>query len=208
MPIEMPVVVSQAAGANSAARDLEEHLVTRLMLDEAADVRLIGSLQQLQSSSTDQLMLERMSGEFVFLGWQSPQQSLERFASLGIPGRRAAHAADPQPPQQMGRRVYFFDLSNHPTIDSLIHQIKQCSADRTTKTIQIGLGASGPQQRTAPTIPTRPQTPSSPSSVQPSATPVAAISDDSAGPSVPSDSDDAIDDALESLVDELDQMDL
>ncbi|WP_417737829.1 hypothetical protein [Rosistilla oblonga] len=208
MPIVMPVVVSQAAGANQAHRDLEEKLVTRLMLDEAADVRLIGPMQQLQGNSTDQVMLERITSDFILLGWHAPEESLRNLQALGIAARRAAHAGDRNPPLRSCRGVYFIDLTKLKSIDDAILQIKACSANRANKTIQIGLSAPSPKKSAPPVPPSSPpptSQPASPAAESPSTAEryVALGRNDHRD-----EPHDAVDDAMESLIDELDQMDL
>ncbi|MEZ6089373.1 MAG: hypothetical protein R3C05_15345 [Pirellulaceae bacterium] len=203
MPIELPVVISQATAANGSDRQLEEDLIARLMLDESADVRLVGALQTLQPGGTDQLMLEGIAGEFAMLTWQPADQALQRLRELGIGGRRAAHRDDPTPPEEAGRRIYIIDLSNYRATAPVIESLKSCSADRRTKTIQIGLPIGRRDDHAV-----QDSKPVSTKASSPSTDPAPLRVANSTAPVNPQAYDDWAENAMESLVDELDQMDL
>ena len=201
MPIKIPVVVSQSSNGSPDRKDLEESLVTKLMVEEVADVRIISSLEGVQPDSTDVLMLEQLSNDFALLAWQSADKCVAQLSAIGIKGRRAAHRGDPEAPNAQGRRIYVIDLSQWNRIEEVVEILSGCSTDRATQTVQIGMmpaksALAKPAGKPIPQIPiTTRDEPVNVASVQP----------------IHPDKDELSDrqeESLESLVDQLDDLDL
>ena len=214
MTIQLPIVVSHSQKSNNVQREFEESLVTRLMLDEGADVRLIGNIGLIDPESTDLLMLEGIGGAFALLSWESPDKALQALQNAGIPGRRAAHRGDPSTPQENGRPIYFMDLSSFANaIDQAVDLIKACAQDQTVKTVTLvktGSTKNKPRVLENPLPPRRLISPDQPNSSPPILEdPIRGqlkdINDAPEGSDLVSASEDV---DLDSLVQDLDNLDL
>jgi hypothetical protein len=195
MPRRLAVVVSQSATASTARRQLEESLITNLLLESGLDLNVIPNIPDLSSDQTGLLCLEGIQGPMVLVSWLSDVDAQRALAQKGIHARlgRTSFGSEAANVNVNAARVmYAIDLHDFGNPDPICTEIRRIRDDLATPTISI-LGA-GPIPIPKPNPPA---TIASPLPPNPATMPTGhdGLADDD-------------DPALQRLVDMLDEMDL
>lgn len=149
MAVRLSVIYSSPRGGTAAQQSLEGDLVAQLIGEPGIDLNIIGPLERLPEEATDRLLLEGISGDFAFLGWQSPEKTSQVLTDLQMPGMRGAHRLDPAAaelardtaaqPASIGRRWYLVDLSQWDC-EQIVAGLRGILASRRVSTVTLGGG--------------------------------------------------------------------
>ena len=204
------VIVSQLPATQPSQRDLEETLVTELMMSAGVDVNLIPHLEDLQPGETGLLCLEGVAGDMVVISWLPAAEAHQTLAEKGVRGRwgrtrwfapEEQPAGDGSPRSQRTIRCLSFHDADSPQM--LLQEIQRIHDDAQVQTFSIGSLAPPAASQSAAIAPP-------PSAVVPvAAAPVASA------PVAPApvadlslDEEERVDAEMEDLAAELDEMDL
>jgi hypothetical protein len=197
MPRRLAVVVSQSATASAVRRQLEESLITNLLLESGLDLNVVPNIPDLSSDQTGLLCLEGIQGPMVLVSWLSEVDAHQALAKKGIharPGRTSFGSAATNGDTTAARVIYAIDLKGFDTPAPICAEIRRIRDDLATPTISILAAGSLPIHSVQPNPPTIAASP-----LPPTPAPAATAHDESV------DDDDP---ALQRLVDMLDEMDL
>lgn len=233
MAPRIPVVFSQAAGLTPQQRDHEESLIAEMLMEDRIEVSLIGAMEQLEEEDTDRLCLMGFQGDFILLSSLDSTrvfQELERLEVEGSQGKTMFEPSANLRPNQTRRRIYHISVTgqNRLEVRKEVGRLREDAQIATVPLLGIdGITIATPSSgnRTEPKraspivaapITTENNTESSPSTTTNSQTARRRkpsddkLSDDKPAPDAGFDQweDDEVDSQLDSLVDELDDMDL
>jgi NAD-dependent dihydropyrimidine dehydrogenase PreA subunit len=163
MPKRLAVVISQGQSANPAKRQLEEEIVTGLLLEPGIDVVVIPHLYDLTPEGTGRLALEGIGGNLVVLSWlyeRAARWTLDRF---GIRGKEGITLIKPEEDEDEGegegedetveaddkqrvadmrpapnRRIYCVDLRVHNSAAPYIAEVKRIAQDNSFELLSLG----------------------------------------------------------------------
>ena len=171
MSVRLNIVMSQSTGNAPQASEVEGELVARLIGAPGFDLTLVGALERWQTSSTDQLALEGLSGDFALLTWQPLETAFQELADHGIVCQRAPHTLDAQcAPPSGGRRVYGVELERWSP-DQIFAGLQRLLQARRTPTVSIGIGGLQGPTPIQPNSTQANSTQSQPRAVSPAASP-------------------------------------
>lgn len=139
MAARLTVIVSQSAIREGRLVDLEETLVTELMLAAGMDATLVGPLELIRPDSTDYLCLTGFQHSLAFVSWLDEQQVREHWARLGLSGvvRRAGAVGDEG--TASGRVIYYFPLTMANGTEAVLQEMRDLQRDRSVKTVAVAL---------------------------------------------------------------------
>lgn len=135
MAARIPVVLSQAAIAAPASRQLEEDLVAGLMIEQGIDLSVVPDLRQLREGSTGLLCLQGIKCDWILLTWldaESAWQTLEHhgiYARVWLPSgvlqQDQSPAADNALPRSARWRLGILRLSVMQTASWYVREIQR-----------------------------------------------------------------------------------
>lgn len=200
MPRRIPVVLAQSPLASPQRRELEEQIVTKLLFESGLDVNVIEHFEHLVPGSTGLLCLEGITGDWVLLGWSERERVRRWLAERQIEGRLGRTRLDaevpPESPGAPGRTIYFMDLGRCATAEQVVAEVQWLRADLSVQTIPL----TGLVPSSSKLAPAKPQKPATRSPVTQSSHPDTPLA---TAPRA-----ELSDDALEELVDRLDEFDV
>ena len=133
------VIVSQSSGRDPHRRSVEEELVARLLMEGGMDVNLISDLADLETNGTGQLCLEGIFGPMIVVSWMKPREAYETLRSRGIEGSwgRSQPISDEEPPVEAvaRRRVYCVDMSAESDPALILAEIRRCRDEAPRQTV-------------------------------------------------------------------------
>ncbi len=168
MAARLTVVISQASIRDGRAADLEESLVTRLMLTSGMDATLVGPLEHLEPNSTDFLCLSSFGQAIALLSWLDREQVAHHWQRLGLEGEVFELGEHGQPRAEGAKRVYHLPLTAGTGVETAVEQLETLLKDRNVKTVGIAVPPNG-----ASSASTEPDNPIS--SARPTAVPQAKV---------------------------------
>jgi len=149
MAVRIPVVVSQSARRDGRSVELEESLITQLMLAPGLDATIVASLETIQFDSTDHLCLQDSGQEMILAGWLPLESAASAWARLQLGGRLCSfersgpvHLSTGAAPD---RRIRYLQLTLQTRVDEVIQQLEQILASRRVHTVSIQLQSQPPQ---------------------------------------------------------------
>ena len=144
MAIRLSVVMVHAPLGGAQAQQLAESVVGHLIGLNGIDLTLVGPLAGLRDDSTDQLTLESLSGDVAVLDWASPAEIIDALTSLGFAGARCPHADDPDAeiPAANLRRIYALDLRDFADSNDVVAALQKLHQNRGVKTFSLDLAPS------------------------------------------------------------------
>lgn len=216
MPIS--IVLSQALHQDPQRRDFEEQLVTMLIMEDGREVNVIPHLIGLEDDDSGMLCLEGMTAHIVALSWLSPVEAFTQLEALKIEGRFGRTRQSPTTPEpwadsQHPRAIYCLDLNQFESVDAVREEVKRIDQEQSVKVVSIGgaLGGALGKRSTGSgptTSPTEPTT----SALENGEADASSVERAEAPSSPPEDVAEATDwdddEALDRLVDELDDLDI
>jgi hypothetical protein len=231
MAPRIPVVFSQGGTLSPQQREHEEMLIAELLLEDRVEVSLIGPLPHLSEDDTDCLCLLGFQGDFILMSSCESAKAFEELDRLAVEGRQGRTAFEPSGElrqTQTRRSIYHVPVTGR-TRPEVRGEIERLRRDAEIATVPLlGLDGIAAASRRATATPQTPAVPPSPPPVakqpfakQPFAPP--AEKTEEAQPAQKADveapiapladefmawDDDTLDAQLESLVDELDDMDI
>jgi NAD-dependent dihydropyrimidine dehydrogenase PreA subunit len=160
MPKRIAVVLSQGQSQHPAKRDLEETIVTALLMEHGLDVTVIPHLYDLQADGTGILALQGISGDMIVLSWlfeRAARWTLDRHDIRGQEGvtllKSAAEddedeeeepVAEEEPKERVidsrplpSRKIYCLDLRIHDKAQPYIDEIKRIYNELNTKVVEL-----------------------------------------------------------------------
>ena len=162
MTRRISVVVSQGQSHNPKKRQLEEELVTALMLEPGIDTAVIPNLYDVQPDGTSALALQGISGDVVILSWlfeRAARWTLDRLGIRGTEGVSPINAqlddeeSDEEAADAVGdenksrvaddrplpkRRIYCLELSARESSADFMTEIRRIQQELTTKVVELG----------------------------------------------------------------------
>ncbi len=128
---------------HSRASDVEEALLTELMMTPGLDATLVGSLDGVQLDSTDYLCLSSFSQNLALVASLDVAEVARHWERLGLDGHivPVGHANGTP-----GRRVYYLPLELGTA--SILAHLKQLLIDRTVQTVSLLLPVMAKPQPT------------------------------------------------------------
>lgn len=166
MAKRISVVVSQGQSQNPAKRNLEEEIVTLLMMESGIDVTIIPHLYDLKADGTGMLALKSLSGNMIVLSWlfeRAAHWILDRNGVNGHVGHvelqneageddeeKDEDAASPEEKERVidsrqipNRNIYCLDLRISNKAADFIAEIKRIQAERSVEVVPLGIGGIG-----------------------------------------------------------------
>lgn len=133
MANRLTVIISQASMRHSQAAEVEERLLTELMMTAGIDATLVGSLDSVQIDSTDYLCLSGFGNQtLAVVSTLSFEQVAQQWARLQLSGQvvRLGQAG------AIGqRRVVYFPLLSDTA--ATLEELRQLLADQAVKTVGV-----------------------------------------------------------------------
>jgi NAD-dependent dihydropyrimidine dehydrogenase PreA subunit len=165
MAKRIAVVVSQGQSAAPAKRQLEEDIVTALLMEPGVDVVVIPHLYDLKADGTGMLALKGIMGNMIVLSWlyeRGARWTLDRFGIRGKEGLTTikadsddeeegesdeAEAEDKERVQDAreipNRKIYCLDLRVHPSAQPYIDEVKRIARESAMQLLPLGLPMEG-----------------------------------------------------------------
>ncbi|MCM2371615.1 hypothetical protein [Aporhodopirellula aestuarii] len=225
MAVRLNVLVLRPTGAGSSSHAHCDDLLGHLLGRPGLDVTLLERLPIPGEESTEMLALESIGGHIACLAWDDPQRVQKDLEQAGRPMTRRPHAGDPdavdsdesdrdnvettasqdqssdaRPPG----RMYFFDMRQNRDAMSVLESLRALLKTLQVPTFQIG-GAPSLASKPDPPQQAQPATPvSRPPVATPAVTPPPAVQPTPE----PTSLDASVSDALDRLVDQLDELDI
>lgn len=164
MAKRISVVVSQGQSQNPAKRDLEESIVTQLIMESGIDVTVVPHLYDLTADGTGMLAMKSINGNMVVVSWlfeRAAHWILDRNGIHGMVGHvelkadvtddddAEAAAEEPEEKERVidsrvipNRNIYCLDLrvSNKPA--DFVKEIKRIQEERSVEIVSLGIGGS------------------------------------------------------------------
>jgi hypothetical protein len=150
------VVLAQSPHSSPACRQLEEQLVTELIMESGVEMNVVPHLADLPSDATGMLCLEGIPGDMVLLSWlpdAAARGYLEDYGVRGRYGRTRFHESPPTTEGPSGngvasngeplpaRAIYTLNLQGAESTEPLLAEIRRIRDDRSVQTFQLsGLG--------------------------------------------------------------------
>ena len=223
MAAKIPIVFSQGTNIGPQQRDHEETLIAELLMEDRIEVSLITALDQLEDDDTDRLCLLGFQGDFVLMSSLDSSQVFVELERLGVEGQQGPTTFEPSGrlrPQQTRRTIYHVCVANRRRSE-VRDEITRIREDAQIETVSIsGIDSLTPDRQTDNSLDTVAKEQN-----EPITSPLSSEDDPNnngqavestglsqsivpLGPSSAEDDDDAMDIELDSLVDELDELDL
>lgn len=143
--MRLPVILVQNPPASAAG--LAESLVGNLIGRAGLDLTLVGRFDSLADDSTDRMTLDSITVPSVVLDWRSEPEILDVLAAIDFHGSRCPHQLDPDgpfAPGQSPRRLFLFDLTKHKDVQKIVAELDRLRASLSVKTVSLGaLGSAG-----------------------------------------------------------------
>jgi NAD-dependent dihydropyrimidine dehydrogenase PreA subunit len=159
MAKRISVVVSQGQSNNPAKRNLEEDIVTALIMEPGIDVTLIPNLYDLKPDGTGMLALQGISGDMVMLSWMFPRAAhwiLDRNGILGHVGETLLVPDDELDEDEAdesekdddkervvdqreipNRKIYCLDLRIENKSEPYVEEIKRIAREASTQVVGL-----------------------------------------------------------------------
>ncbi|MFG0291429.1 MAG: hypothetical protein ACF8CQ_24910 [Rhodopirellula sp. JB044] len=233
MAVRLNVLILRPTGAGSAWHGHCDDLIGHVLGRPGLDVTLLERLPVAGEESTEMLALESIGGHAACLAWDAPENVLADLDRAGRPMLRRPHADDPDATSSVGAsagaserphangdrapgRMYFFDMREKPSATAVLDSLVKLLQTLQVPTFQIAGGAisgaiggakpeaSSPTPNTSEPSPVSKPEPDS----KPADTPPAKSSPLSTSKPVARDSPQENGDALDRLVDQLDELDI
>lgn len=167
------VVLSQSPTSNAARRQLEEELVTQLLMESGIEMNVVPHLADLPADATGMLCLEGITGHMVLASWLTDGEARAHLDRYGIQGRQGVtRLADPEEVAEAlegngrqtagGRAIYLLNLNRHTETDALLAEIRRIRDDQSVQTFQLGgigtspLPLASPSSAASPSPATQP----------------------------------------------------
>ncbi len=131
MAVRLTVVIVQAAQRDHRMSDLEEQVLTLVMLENNLDAVFVGSLEQMDKDGTDALCLSKVPAGSVIVSWLDLDSANQCIARLGLPWRLAEQAG----PSTMRFRKLELSQTAQQVVSELLQTLKLANL----KTMQISL---------------------------------------------------------------------
>lgn len=224
MAPRLAVVVSQAPMRDARTADIEESIVAELIMVGGLDATLVGPLERIQSDSTDRLCLEGFTQDLALLSWMSVDEAAKCWSVLGLAGTVVPLSLDgtavtgdvAMRGPATGRRVFYIQLTSASEPRQVCKQLRSRLDLMRVQPVAIQLSLSAPTKNTAAVKPSQAASPVQPvvrdgNSNGPKTSKVdshAVVQPSSQGHSDSRGSTDEDWKSLDSLVDQLDALDL
>lgn len=166
MAKRISVVVSQGQSQNPAKRNLEEEIVTLLMMESGIDVTIIPHLYDLKADGTGMLALKSLSGNMIVLSWlfeRAAHWILDRNGVNGHVGQVELQNEASDDEEDGGeddasqeekervidsrkipnRNIYCLDLRVSNKAADFVAEIKRIQAERSIEVVSLGIGGIG-----------------------------------------------------------------
>ncbi|MEL6104991.1 MAG: hypothetical protein AAFU85_03090 [Planctomycetota bacterium] len=190
--MRLPVILVQHAPAGGQA--LAEALVGELIGRAGLDLTLVDRFESIRDDSSDRLTLDGIQGDAAVLDWRSADEILEAVGNIGFHGTRQAHQLDGEvnaSAATQSRRLFLFDLRLGVDARVIVAELIRLRESLSVKTFSLA-GLAGPSPKKA-----------KPAPVVPAPAPVEAPS-----PTEPTPGRAPTGDALDRLIDHLDELDV
>lgn len=152
MPARLTVVITQSSRRDARTVDLEEEIVTRMMLSPGLDVALVASLDAIRLESTDHLCLHALPEEIALLGWLESVDAAAHWQRLNlvgmwtelpiVPAAENVLSGYSAPPAILGnstKRVRYIKLSPEMSTDAIVGRVQSVLDNRRVQAVPIQL---------------------------------------------------------------------
>jgi NAD-dependent dihydropyrimidine dehydrogenase PreA subunit len=161
MPKRIAVVVSQGQSANPAKRQLEEDIITGLLMEPGVDLVVIPHLYDLKPDGTGVLALRGIMGNMIVLSWlyeRGARWTLDRAGICGLEGITTIKPADDDDEEEdeaaeaaaddkdrvlasrdvPNRKIYCLDLRVHNSAQPYIDEVKRIARENSLQLMSLG----------------------------------------------------------------------
>lgn len=213
--MRLPVILVQNPPASGAA--LAESLVGNLIGRAGLDLTLVNRFDSIAEDSTDRMTLSAITVPSAVLDWQPAGELHSILMQIGFDGVRAPHQLDREPPSAgpaksagaSNRRLFLFDLNRHDSADQIVAELDRLRKSLSVKTFSLGDKHDAPHVGAANSMPV-------PTSSSANAVPVSAALNRPMSPPISDPNKKRVeevvllqsDDHLDSLIDQLDDLDV
>ncbi len=128
MAPRLAVVVSQAPQRDARMADIEESIVAERIMAGGLDATLVGPLERIQAESTDRLCLSGFTQDLALLSWMSAAEAAKWWSALGLGGTvvpisldGSAVVSDIANPR---RRIFYIQLSTSSVPKQVCDQLR------------------------------------------------------------------------------------
>lgn len=167
MAKRISVVVSQGQSKNPAKRNLEEEIITALMMESGVDVTVIPHLYDLKPDGTGFLALQGISGNLIVLTWLFERAAHWILDRNGVNGKvgttliRSESDDEDEDDEEFedeatdeksrvvesreipNRFIYCLDLRSDNSPQVYIEEVKRIASEQSQEIVSIGLGGIG-----------------------------------------------------------------
>lgn len=145
MSIRLNVVVVQSPQMTSLQVGIVAEIVIQLLGRPGVDLAMVTTLEPDESESTDTLMLTGLESDLAVIDWRAPEESLASLSRLGIKVVRARHALDLEAtvPAPGSRKLYAVDLRSGYKAAEVVQSVLDLLAARQVVTVSLGSKSSG-----------------------------------------------------------------
>ena len=165
MAKRLTVVISQAQGKNPAKRQIEEDIVTGLLMDAGIDVTIVPNLYDIHPDSSGMLALQQINGNMVVLSWLYQRAAHWVLDRSGIHGHVGTILLDNDDEEEEddsedetaeaeskervietrdipNRQIYCLDLRATTKADAFIEEVRRIHGETNVQVVSLGNGSS------------------------------------------------------------------
>ncbi len=132
MAPRLTVIISQSSGGHARSRDVEEELLTQLLLAPGLDATLTASLDSIEPEHTDYLCLSGVTQSLALVSSLDYQQVVAQWERLQLGGQVIRFG---QSSAGAERRVYYFALQSGAA--SIVSHLKELLGDMSVQTVNL-----------------------------------------------------------------------
>lgn len=153
---KVTVVICQAQGRNPVKRQMEEDILTALMMEPDVDVSLVPHLYDMNADHTGMLFLKSVPGPLIVLGWlyeRATRWTLDRTGVRGLEGVSLIRSEpendedfdedERRSPNGIGsvdvpdRPIYCMDLRVRDDAGSYVTEVKRIVSENNVQTVDL-----------------------------------------------------------------------
>ena len=158
MAARITVVVSQGQSQSPAKRNLEEEIVTTLLMEGGVELVVIPHLYDLEPEGTGMLALQSIPGDMIILSWLFPRAARWILDRHNIRGREGVTLLveesdeDEEEPEATedenkervidtrelpNRKIYCLDLRQHSSARPYIDEVKRIASEQRQQVVEL-----------------------------------------------------------------------
>ncbi len=136
----LTVVVTQTANRSPSITDLEETLVTELIMTPGMDATMVGPLERIQPEDTDFLCISSFNYSFVLLSWLDTEIVAAQWQRLGLGGDVVAlENEESVSGSDATKKILHWKMTESSHVAKIVAELKQLLNARQTKVVPLSI---------------------------------------------------------------------